>query len=360
MCAPSPPPAATAPDYPAAARATTAGGAQAALGSNVMQHPDIYTPLGSQTWSKTGAEQIPSIGGEPGYSIPTYRQDVALTPEGQGLFDEQLALSQGLLNLGRGSLEQTGAALSPPMDLQSVQDIADQSYDLQTRRLDPQWEVNRARQENQLANQGLVPGGEAYNQAMRLFDQSKTDSYERARLASIATMPQTYQLAAAQRMQPLTELSPIRTGAQPQMPQFQPVQYQGYGGPNLLGAAGMEGQAAQQAYGQEMSGYNAMMGGLTNLGSAGLGAYGLINAGKGLGASALGAGALGGIIPSDRRLKRDIKQIGEDPRGFGIYRFKYLWSPIEWIGVMADEIENIIPEAVLTINGYKAVNYGLI
>ena len=264
MCAPSPP----APiDYSGAARAQTSGAAQAAVGSNVMMHPDIYTPLGSQTWAKTGSEQIPSIGGEPGYSLPTYRQDVALTPEGQGLFDEQLALSQGLLNLGRGSLEQTGAALSPPMDLQSVQDIADQSYDLQTRRLDPQWEVNRARQENQLANQGLVPGGEAYNQAMRLFDQSKTDSYERARLASIATMPQTYQLAAAQRMQPLTELSSIRTGAQPQMPQFQAVGYQGYGGPDLLGAAGMTGRDRQQQYQNEIAGYGSMVGGLADLGA---------------------------------------------------------------------------------------------
>ena len=100
MCAPSPP----APiDYSGAARAQTSGAAQAAVGSNVMMHPDIYTPLGSQTWAKTGSEQIPSIGGEPGYSLPTYRQDVALTPEGQGLFDEQLALYLGLINLGRGS-----------------------------------------------------------------------------------------------------------------------------------------------------------------------------------------------------------------------------------------------------------------
>ena len=224
MCAPDPP---AAPNFTQAAQATSQGSTQAAIASNLMAHPDIFTPLGSQTWQQTGTSTVPQIGGEKAFDIPTYSQTVGLSPEGQDLYNRQLALSQGLLGLGQGSLDQTSAALRDPMNLQSIQDIADQSYAMQTSRLDPQWEENQNRQFNQLTNQGLVPGGEAYENAMRSFNQGKNDAYNQARLSSISTMPQTYQLEAAQRLQPLTELNAIRSGAQPQMPQFQPVQYAG-------------------------------------------------------------------------------------------------------------------------------------
>ena len=73
----------------------------------------------------------------------------------------------------------------------------------------------------------------------------------------------------ALRNQPLSELNAIRTGAQPQMPQFQPTQYPGQmQGPNLLGAAGAAGNFANQNYANQMGGYNSMMGGLFDLGGA--------------------------------------------------------------------------------------------
>lgn len=69
-------------------------------------------------------------------------------------------------------------------------------------------------------------------------------------------------------------------------------------------------------------------------------------------------GTLGGLFMSDRRLKRDIRRVGEDPRGFGIYEFSYKANPdLRWRGVMADEIEQIMPEAVADLGSYKAVNY---
>ena len=256
------------PDYRGAAQAESAGSAQAAIGSNVMGHPNIYTPLGSQTWEQSGNYSVPGIGGNPGFNIPTWTQNVNLSPEGQGLFDEQMNLSQGLLGLGNTSLGQVQDSLGEPMDLSSIQNIADQSYNMQTRRLDPQWEQREGMERTRLANQGLVAGGEAYDDAMRGFNEGRNDAYERARLSSISTMPQTYQMEAASRMQPLTEFNAIRTGAQPQMPQFQPVQYAGMQGPNLLQAAGMEGNYNQNLYGQQLGSQNSFMSGLFDLGAA--------------------------------------------------------------------------------------------
>lgn len=271
MCAPDPP---AAPNYTQAAQATSQGATQAAIASNLMAHPDVFTPLGSQTWDQTGTANVPAIGGEAAFNIPTYAQTVNLSPEGQGLYDQQMGLSKGLLGLGQGSLNQTNAALQDPMNMQSIGDIADQSYNLQTSRLDPQWEENYNRQYNQLINQGLAPGGEAYENAMRSFNQAKNDAYQQARLSSISTMPQTFQLEAAQRLQPLTELNAIRSGAQPQMPQFQPVQYAGTQGPNYLQAAGLQNAADMNLYGSQVGSYNNLMSGLFGLGSAGIGAWG--------------------------------------------------------------------------------------
>jgi len=70
-------------------------------------------------------------------------------------------------------------------------------------------------------------------------------------------------------------------------------------------------------------------------------------------------GSIGSMFFSDRRLKADIERVGEDPRGFGIYTFRYRNSPdaIRWRGVMADEVEAVMPEAVSDLGHYKAVNY---
>ena len=75
---------------------------------------------------------------------------------------------------------------------------------------------------------------------------------------------------------------------------------------------------------------------------------------QGLGSAMAGAAAL-----SDRRLKTDIEKLGERPDGLGVYAFRYLWSPIRYIGVMAQEVLKVKPEAVLVMpNGYMAVDYG--
>lgn len=259
-----PPPA---PDYAGAARATSAGSLQASLANNMMAHPNIYTPLGSQTWNQTGTQTIPGAEGNPAVDVPTYSQNINLSPQGQQLYSGQLGLQTGLMGLGQGALDRTAGALNKPFDAGSVGQIADQAYGAQTSRLDPQWAQNEAAQKTQLANQGLAPGGEAYTNAMRTFEQGKNDAYQQARLAAISTMPQTYQLATAARQQPLTELSSIMTGAQPQMPQFQPVQYaMGAMGPNMSGAAGAAGQYAGNVYNQQVASQNALTGGLFGLG----------------------------------------------------------------------------------------------
>ncbi|MGZ5183615.1 MAG: tail fiber domain-containing protein [Caldimonas sp.] len=66
-------------------------------------------------------------------------------------------------------------------------------------------------------------------------------------------------------------------------------------------------------------------------------------------------------IPSDRRLKYAISRIGEMASGLALYEFKYIWGGLGQIGVMADEVLKVIPEAVVRgDDGFLRVNYSLL
>ncbi len=65
---------------------------------------------------------------------------------------------------------------------------------------------------------------------------------------------------------------------------------------------------------------------------------------------------------SDRRLKIDIHLVGQLISGLNVYTFRYREEPtVVHMGVMADEVEKVIPEAVLTDDsGYQRVCYGML
>jgi len=61
---------------------------------------------------------------------------------------------------------------------------------------------------------------------------------------------------------------------------------------------------------------------------------------------------------SDIRLKRDIMQVGELDNGVALYSFRYFWSDQVYVGVMAQQVAAIAPQAVvMEPNGYLAVYY---
>ena len=70
----------------------------------------------------------------------------------------------------------------------------------------------------------------------------------------------------------------------------------------------------------------------------------------------LGLSSAGAI--SDIRLKRDIALVGRLENGLGLYRYRYLWGEQAFVGVMAQEVAEIVPKAVVCGNdGYLRVNY---
>jgi hypothetical protein len=85
------------------------------------------------------------------------------------------------------------------------------------------------------------------------------------------------------------------------------------------------------------------------------------NGGGGGGGSGGGSGGGGGGGWSDRRLKRRIQRVGISPSGLGIYSFQYVWGGPVFVGVIAQEILEVRPEAVVqNASGYLMVDYSLI
>jgi len=70
---------------------------------------------------------------------------------------------------------------------------------------------------------------------------------------------------------------------------------------------------------------------------------------------------------SERRVKENIVRIGDHPLGFGLYLFDYRpefraeWGQGRQFGVMIDEVERVVPEAVsMHHDGYKRVDHSLL
>ena len=68
--------------------------------------------------------------------------------------------------------------------------------------------------------------------------------------------------------------------------------------------------------------------------------------------------AILGAFISDMRVKRDVAEVGRLANGIGLYRFRYYWNDQVFVGVLAQEVEAIRPDAVIRDgDGYLRVNY---
>lgn len=83
-------------------------------------------------------------------------------------------------------------------------------------------------------------------------------------------------------------------------------------------------------------------------------------AGAAMGGGILGlAGGIMGMF-SDDRLKENKVLLGRREDGIGIYQWNYLGSKTIYRGVMAHEVDAIMPEAINIYEGFAAVNYDMV
>jgi Protein of unknown function (DUF3300)/Chaperone of endosialidase len=144
------------------------------------------------------------------------------------------------------------------------------------------------------------------------------------------------------------------------------------GGGNRAKAANRASSGARGGGGRDTAFRNVSSGRVANLQSArgqaslgGRGGGGPGFAGRGGGGAAFhggrgggGGGFRGGGRRSDIALKRDIVLLGRLANGLGYYRFSYLGSSKAYVGVIAQEVQAVMPEAVTRgSDGYLSVYY---
>lgn len=137
-------------------------------------------------------------------------------------------------------------------------------------------------------------------------------------------------------------------------------------GAGMTGAAGSYLSANNAALGAYNSGMGSGLNSLNNYSQLGIQAAN-VNAQNDpfntiLGAAAGGAGAYGmkaALTRSDRRLKTDIKLVGKMDNGLNVYTYRYKSGGPTMMGVMADEVARVSPQAYVpgAINGFDAVDY---
>lgn len=237
---------------------------------------------------------------------------------------------------------------------------------------------------DRLASEGLMPGSEGWNERMAQLDRAKTDARMQAILAggqeqsrmlgearaagqfSNAAQSQQFgqnaheaqfgnqvrqlgfqnraakadrinaarqamlQERLALRNQPLNEISALMSSSQVTTPQFAPLHRQGI-------EAAQPAQYMQDAYNAQLQAHQAQQQGLFGL----------------------AGGAMQGImgLMSDRRVKTDIEPVGKLDNGLTVYSFRYKHGGPQQIGLMADEVEKIAPDAVKSLAGIKHVDY---
>jgi len=259
----APPP----PDYAGAATATAAGDLEAARTAALANRVNQVTPYGSLTYSQTPTQALDAgsyqsaidawkASGSQG-SAPSpndymkYNPDAGwtatqtLSPAEQKLLDYQNQTSIGLGELTGKGLGYVENMLDNPFTTQNLPSLgfdAGQTYqDAYMKRLDPQIQQGRERLEQQLANQGIQLGSDAYDRAMRNYAQKENDLLLGATTQGFGTglqaRQQGFNEAAYQRNEPLNTLNAVRTGAQVTNPSYVSVPQQATTkGADLLGA----------------------------------------------------------------------------------------------------------------------------
>jgi hypothetical protein len=353
---PTPPPA---PDYTGAAVAQGAANMDAARATAKLSNPNVFSPYGNQTVTYEG-------------DVPTVTQ--TLSPQSQQVLNAQNATKLGLADLSQQGLKTAQDVMGTPFQFggPSVQTSLDTSgiakmpvnagttgQEAIMSRLEPNLARNRVSAETQLVNQGLRPGSEAYDNAIRLLGQQENDQRTQAALQGLnldiganaqgfnqalqggqfgnTAQQQALAQAISGRQMPLNEITALMSGSQIQNPQFGAYQGANVQAAPIANATAQQGAFNQNVYNQQVGSANAQNAGLFNLGGSAMMAYAL----------------------SDRRLKSNIKRIGTHKLGIGIYEYDIMGR--HEIGVMAQEVEKVMPEAIgRHQTGYMMVDYGRI
>jgi hypothetical protein len=302
-----------------------------ALTQQLTNMVDQNNPWGSVGYSQNGTTGFTDSTGR--YrEIPQFTQTTTYNPEQQAIFDKTTQAQTNIAGIAQDQSAKLGQYLNTPFQFDN-QDAANWAYDLAQQRIAPQQQQAQDALRTQLINSGLRPGTQAWDSEMTRLSQANNDQNNQLALTSRG---QAFGEALATRNQPLNEITALLSGSQVSNPGAvsSPTPQAQVGGVDYTGLV-------SQNYQTEAANAGGALGGLFGL------------------AGSLGSAGIKAGMFSDIRLKTDITRVGTLDNGLPVYAYRYKAGGPMQIGVMAQEVAQIRPEAVMIddASGYLMVDY---
>jgi len=318
-----------APDPVATAQAQTASNVQTAQTQAALNRVNQITPYGSLIYS------------QPDPNNPNqWTATQTFSPQEQALYNLSTQAQQLYGNTALNMFGTAAQTLQTPINTDYSQ-VRDQYIASQMGLIQPQLAQQQQLLSSQLQNQGVAQGSDAWNNAMRAYNNQVAQTYAGVLANAQNQVGAAIQQQIALRDQPLNEASALLSGSQVQGPQFQQVPQTQVSPTNVLGAYQLQQNALWNAYNAQMQQYSGMLGGIGGL------------------AGTLGAAA---IMRSDRRLKTDEKEVGKLMLPGGevpLKTFRYRGDPVRRLGMIAQDVQDVEPDAVVRhpTTGMLGLNY---
>ncbi|HEV2160245.1 tail fiber domain-containing protein [Bradyrhizobium sp.] len=327
------PSAPAAPDPVATAKAQGDMNQNTATTQQLLNMTNQVTPDGSLTYNQTGNNTFTGADGK-SYTVPQFTATQTLSPTQQLLKSLSDQTKQNIGQIGVDQSAKIGSLLGTNVNL-SNDAVESRLMDLGTKRLQPQFDRDEEALRTRLANSGIRAGSDAWNAEMQRLGQTKNDALDQLLLNG---RQQSVNEIMAERNQPINEISALLSGSQVSQPNFTSTPQTNVAGVDYTGLVNNNYNVANQQYQTQVGQQNALMGGLFGLAGT--------------------AGGMGIYKYSDRRLKSDVKHIGDGPHGLPVYEYTIFGKRER--GVMADEVARVMPAAVIERDGLKMVDYAML
>ena len=250
----APDPAATA----AAASRTNRETAITQFGLNAINQRD---PYGSLQFNQIGTWAD---------GTPRFEAVQSLAPEEQRALDLSRQAQEIYGQAGVQQLQAVRDRLATPLNLNN-EAVEGRLMELGSRRLNPVLEERRNAMDTRLRQQGLMPGTQAYDVAMRGVGEAENDAYNQLMLTG---RNQSINEILTERASPLNEAAALLSGQQVQAPSFVNTPQTSVAPTDYMQAVGLQQAALNNAFNARNQNYGAQLSGMYGLGSAALGGIG--------------------------------------------------------------------------------------
>lgn len=280
-------------------------------------------PWGTVSTDQTGNSTFVDSQGKT-ITVPKFTQTTTLSSPQQAIFNQSQAAEGNLAGIANEQSAFLKDYLNKPFEFNN-QDAEQWAFDLASPRIRQNQMQAEDSLRSTLANKGIREGSAAWNAEMGRMTNANTDQMNQLALTGRG---QAFSEAMATRNQPLNEITALLSGSQVSNPATMsaPMPQTGVAGVDYTGLVRDKFQADTAAYQNKM-------GGLFGLASSGIGLF------------------------SDRRLKTDIRRVGQTDAGVPLYAYRYIWGGPVHIGVMAQDVPDA---AFMTESGFLAVDYGAV